>query len=143
EVRNITGVKIDQAYIGSCTGGRYNDLKIAADFVKGKKIAEGVRLLISPASKEIWDRCAKDGILQILSDAGATVLASSCGACLGIHSGALGEEEVCISSTNRNFIGRMGSKKSSVYLASPLTVIASAVKGEIVDPKCFDNGEEV
>ena len=104
---------------------------------KQKKIAEGIRLLISPASKEVWDRCAKEGILQILSDAGATVLASSCGACLGIHSGALGEGEVCISSTNRNFIGRMGSKKSSVYLASPLSVIASAIKGEITDPREF------
>ncbi len=140
EIKNITGIKIDQAYIGSCTGGRYNDLKVAAEFIKGKKIAEGVRLLISPASKEIWDRCAKDGILQILSEAGATVLASSCGACLGIHSGALGEDEVCISSPNRNFIGRMGSKKSSVYLASPLSVIASALVGEIVDPRKFMEG---
>ena len=137
EIKNVAGVKIDQAYIGSCTGGRYHDLKVAADLVKGRKIAEGIRLLISPASKEVWDRCAKEGILQILSDAGATVLASSCGACLGIHSGALGEGEVCISSTNRNFIGRMGSKKSSVYLASPLSVIASAIKGEITDPREF------
>lgn len=143
KAKDIKNIKIDQAYIGSCTGGRYNDLKIAADFIKGKKIAEGIRLLISPASKEIWDRCAKDGILQTLSDAGATVLASSCGACLGIHSGAIGEGEVCISSTNRNFLGRMGSKNSSVYLASPLTVIASAFKGEIVDPRFFNNEEEV
>ncbi|MGL4641751.1 MAG: 3-isopropylmalate dehydratase large subunit, partial [Cetobacterium sp.] len=143
KAKELKNIKIDQAYIGSCTGGRYNDLKIAAAFIKGKKIAEGTRLLISPASKEIWDRCAKDGILQILSDAGATVLASSCGACLGIHSGALGEGETCISSTNRNFIGRMGSKKSSVYLASPLTVIASAIKGEIVDPRFLSNEEGV
>ncbi|MGL5122765.1 MAG: 3-isopropylmalate dehydratase large subunit [Fusobacteriaceae bacterium] len=140
EVKNIKGIKIDQAYVGSCTGGRYNDLKIAADFIKGKKIAEGIRLLISPASKEIWNRCAKDGILETLSEAGATILASSCGACLGIHSGALGEDEVCISSTNRNFIGRMGSKKSSVYLASPLTVIASAITGEITDPEILMKG---
>ena len=98
---------------------------MAADILKERKIAEGVRLLISPASKEVWERCAKDGILQTLSEAGATVLASSCGACLGIHSGAIGEGEVCISSTNRNFIGRMGSKKGEVYLASPLSVAAA------------------
>lgn len=137
EIAKIEGVKIDQAYIGSCTGGRYNDLKLAADILKGRKIAEGVRLLISPASKEVWERCAKDGILQTLSEAGATVLASSCGACLGIHSGTIGEGEVCISSTNRNFIGRMGSKKGEVYLASPLSVAAAALTGYIVDPRKF------
>ena len=137
EIAKIEGVKIDQAYIGSCTGGRYNDLKLAADILKERKIAEGVRLLISPASKEVWERCAKDGILQTLSEAGATVLASSCGACLGIHSGAIGEGEVCISSTNRNFIGRMGSKKGEVYLASPLSVAAAALTGYIVDPRKF------
>lgn len=137
DIKNVIGEKIHQAYIGSCTNGRYNDLKMAADLLKGKKIAKGVRLLISPASRDVWERCAKEGILTSLSEAGATVLASSCGACLGIHSGAIGEGEVCISSTNRNFIGRMGSKKSEVYLASPLTVAASAIKGEISDPREF------
>lgn len=135
EIKNIQQVKVHQAYIGSCTGGRYNDLKVAADLLKGKKIAKGTRLLVSPASKEIWDRCAKDGTLSILSDAGATVLASSCGACLGIHSGAIAAGEVCISATNRNFLGRMGSKNSQVYLASPLSVAAAALAGKIVDPR--------
>ncbi len=137
EISNVNDVKINQAYIGSCTGGRYNDLKLAADFLKGKKVAKSVRLLISPASRKIWEECARDGILTTLSEAGAVVLASSCGACLGVHSGAIGAGEVCVSSTNRNFIGRMGSKKSDVYLASPLSVSASAVTGRLTDPRDF------
>ena len=128
---------INQAYIGSCTGGRYNDLKMAAELLKGKKIAKGVSLLISPASAWIWEKCARDGILSDLAEAGATILASSCGACLGVHSGAIGAGEVCVSSTNRNFLGRMGSKKSEVYLASPLSVAASAITGKLTDPREF------
>lgn len=135
EIKSVGKVAINQAYIGSCTNGRYHDLAQAAELLKGRRIAPGVRLLISPASREVWDRCAREGILSTLSEAGATVLASSCGACLGIHSGALGAGEVCISSTNRNFIGRMGSKNSQVYLASPLSVAASAVTGYITDPR--------
>jgi 3-isopropylmalate/(R)-2-methylmalate dehydratase large subunit len=136
-ISELEEVKIDQAYIGSCTGGRYYDLMMAAKVLKGHKVAKGVRLLISPASKEVWDMCAKDGILQTLSDAGAVVLAPSCGACLGIHSGALAPKEVCISSTNRNFLGRMGSKESFVYLASPVSVAAAAIEGKIVDPRKY------
>lgn len=135
EIGNVTNVPVHQAYIGSCTGGRYHDLKVAADFLKGKKVAKGVRLLVSPASSEVWKRCAGEGILNVLSEAGAVILASSCGACLGVHSGAIGEKEVCISSTNRNFIGRMGSKEGEIYLASPLSVAAAAVAGKIVDPR--------
>lgn len=137
DVIDIKNKKIHQAYIGSCTGGRYYDFKIAAEVLKGKKIAKGIRLLISPASKDIYDRCLKEGVLEILSDAGATILASSCGACLGIHSGAIGAGEVCISSTNRNFLGRMGSTKSEVFLGSPATVAASAITGFITDPREF------
>ena len=127
--------RVDQAYIGSCTGGRYHDLKTAGEFLKGKRIAKGVRLLISPASLEVWKRCSEEGILGTLAEAGAVILASSCGACLGGHSGAIGAKEVCISSTNRNFIGRMGSKESQIYLASPLSVAAAAVAGKITDPR--------
>ncbi len=134
-IKKLHDIKIHQAYIGSCTGGRYHDLKLAAELLKGKKIAKGIRLLISPASKKIWNECARDGILSTLSEAGATILASSCGACLGIHSGAIGKGEVCVSSTNRNFIGRMGSKESEVYLASPLSVAASAITGTLTDPR--------
>ena len=138
-VRPIAEVNtpIHQAYIGSCTGGRYNDLKMAADLLRGKQIAKGIRLLVSPASAWIWERCARDGILSDLAAAGATILASSCGACLGVHSGAIGAGEVCVSSTNRNFLGRMGSKKSEVYLASPLSVAASALTGRLTDPREF------
>ncbi len=134
-IEHVVGKKFDQAYIGSCTNGRYNDLKLAAEVLKGKKVADRVRLLVSPASKEVWDRCAKEGILTTLSDAGAIVLASGCGACVGLHSGVLAEGEVCLSTTNRNFIGRMGAKGAEIYLASPLTVAASAIVGEIVDPR--------
>lgn len=142
EVDNVRPIseaksKVNQIYIGSCTGGRYNDLKVAAQLLKGKKIAKGVRLLVSPASSWIWQRCAKDGILSDLAEAGATILASSCGACLGVHSGAIGAGEVCVSSTNRNFLGRMGSKKSEVYLASPLSAAACAITGELTDPREF------
>ncbi|OPL09477.1 MAG: 3-isopropylmalate dehydratase large subunit [delta proteobacterium ML8_F1] len=139
-VKNISEVghvTIDQAYIGSCTGGRYHDLKMAAELLKGKKVARGVRLLVSPASKEVWDECSRDGILKTLSEAGAVILASSCGACLGLHSGALAPGEVCLSSTNRNFLGRMGSKDSQVYLASPIAVAAAAIEGRIVDPRKY------
>ncbi len=128
---------IHQAYIGSCTGGRFHDLKAAAELLKGKKVAKGVRLLVSPASREVWAACDKAGILSALSDAGAVILGSSCGACLGVHSGAIGAGEVCVSSTNRNFIGRMGSKRGQVYLASPISVAASAVTGRLTDPREF------
>ena len=131
----VGDVRIDQAYIGSCTGGRYSDLKAAADLLKGKHIAPDRRLLVSPASRAIYNRCLKDGTLGILADAGATILASSCGACLGVHSGNIADGEVCVSTTNRNFLGRMGSKLSKVYLASPLTAAASAVAGRIIDPR--------
>ena len=129
------GIHIDQAYLGSCTGGRYTDLVQAARLLKGKKVMKGRRLLVSPSSKSIWERAAKDGILGTLSEAGAMVMGPTCGVCVGLHSGALADGEVCISSTNRNFIGRMGSKKAEIYLGSPLTVAAAAVAGEIVDPR--------
>lgn len=131
----VEGTEIHQAYIGSCTGGRYSDLKAAAAILRGRRIAGGVRLLVSPASKMVYDRCLKEGILEMLAEAGATILASSCGACLGIHSGTLADGETCISTTNRNFIGRMGSKSSLVYLSSPVTAAASAVAGHIIDPR--------
>lgn len=138
-VAEITSISepVHQAYLGSCTGGRYHDLKAAAVLLKGKKIAKGVRLLVSPASAEVWKACNRDGILTVLAEAGATILASSCGACLGVHSGALAAGETAISSTNRNFTGRMGSKEARIYLASPLSVAASALTGRITDPREF------
>lgn len=135
EVTDVKGTKVHQTYIGSCTGGRYNDLKAAASILQGRKVKSGTRLLVSPASQEVWLEANKAGILAVLVEAGATVLAPSCGVCVGLHSGLLAGGENCISSTNRNFLGRMGSKESNIYLASPLAVAASAVTGSITDPR--------
>ncbi len=134
-------VRVDQVYIGSCTGGRYNDLKMAAELLKGKRVDSRIRVLVSPASKDIYNECLKDGVLATLADAGCTILGSTCGACLGVHSGNIGDHEVCVSTTNRNFLGRMGSKTSGVYLASPLTAAATALTGYLTDPREFMEGE--
>lgn len=128
---NVSDVKIHQAYLGSCTGGRLNDLKAAAEYLRGKKVAKGVRLLVSPASRSIWKEAGRLGYLDTIAEAGGTILASTCGVCVGLHSGLIAAGETCISSSNRNFLGRMGSKEGSIYLASPLTVAASAVAGRI------------
>jgi 3-isopropylmalate/(R)-2-methylmalate dehydratase large subunit len=127
-------VEIDQAYLGSCTNGRIEDLRIAAKIVKGKKIHDGVRMLVVPATKEIFDVAMKEGLLKIFSDAGAYISGPTCGACLGGYMGVLAPGERCVSSTNRNFVGRMGDKSSEVYLASPAVVAASALRGRITDP---------
>lgn len=137
DVPEVSGVKVDQVYIGSCTGGRYNDLKSAADLLKGKKVDPGIRVLVSPASRDIYNECLKDGVLETLAEAGCTILGSTCGACLGVHSGNIGDNEVCVATTNRNFLGRMGSKSSGVYLASPLTAAATALTGRLTDPREF------
>jgi homoaconitate hydratase family protein len=134
-VTEVSGVPIDQAFIGSCTNGRIDDLEVAAKILKGKKIRKGVRLIITPASKETYMHAMHEGLLEIFMDAGAIVTNSTCGACVGGHLGVLGAGEVCISSTNRNFRGRMGHKDSSIYLASPATVAASALEGAITDPR--------
>lgn len=126
---------IHQAYLGSCTGGRLNDIRQAAQLLKGKKIAKGVRMLVSPASCAIWKQADEAGYLRTLADAGAVILASICSVCVGLHSGLLAAGETCISSSNRNFIGRMGSKQSRIFLGSPLTVAASAATGRITDPR--------
>ncbi len=130
-------MKIDQAYLGSCTGGRYNDLAAAAQVLKGHKVKKGTRLLVSPASQDIWMQASRDGILATLAEAGAVIMAPTCGVCVGLHSGLLADGEVCVSSTNRNFIGRMGSKKAKIYLGSPMTVAASAIAGTIADPRKY------
>lgn len=136
-VSSVNNVPIHQAYLGSCTGGRYHDLEMAAMILRGKKIAKGTRLLVSPASDEIWRRADRDGILGVLAEAGADILGPTCGVCVGLHSGMLAGGENCISSSNRNFIGRMGSKEAGIYLASPMTVAASAVTGYVTDPREF------
>ncbi|MDG1936820.1 MAG: 3-isopropylmalate dehydratase large subunit [Paracoccaceae bacterium] len=125
----------DVAYIGACTGAKYIDLLAAADVLKGRRIAKGVTLKVAPASLRDQHRAAEDGIMQILEDAGAEFLANSCGICAGYGEDRLAEGQVCISSTARNFKGRMGAQSSSVYLASPYTVAASAVTGMLTDPR--------
>lgn len=136
-VGTVAGTHVDQVYIGSCTGGRLSDLMAAAEILKGKHVADGCRLLISPASRLIWNQASRMGLLDILSEAGATVLASTCGACLGLHSGTIGSGEVCVSTTNRNFIGRMGSKYGDVYLAPAATAAATALEGRLADPRAY------
>jgi 3-isopropylmalate/(R)-2-methylmalate dehydratase large subunit len=129
------GTKIHYAFIGSCTNTRLEDLRAAAAVLKGKKLAAGVRLIIAPASKQVFNDALDDGTVAILSQAGATFITSGCGPCVGSHLGVPGDGEVVISSTNRNFRGRMGNPNALVYLASPAVVAASAVAGEIVEPE--------
>lgn len=126
---------IDQAYIGACTGAKYHDLRAAANIVRGRHVAPGVRFLIAPASRRALLRASRDGTLETLIEAGATILSSTCGACAGLGAGLLAAGEVGISSTNRNFPGRMGHPSAAVYLASPATVAASALCGQITDPR--------
>ncbi|NHI94628.1 MAG: 3-isopropylmalate dehydratase large subunit [Candidatus Lokiarchaeota archaeon] len=130
-------VTINQAFLGSCTNGRFEDLEIAAKIVEGKKIHEDVRMIVTPASQEVWLQAAKSGVSEILINAGAIICNPNCGACFGAHQGMLASGERCISSSNRNFQGRMGSEGAEVYLASPATVAASAIKGVIADPREF------
>ncbi len=130
----LKNVRIDQGFIGSCTNGRIEDVRAAAEILRGEKVSKDVRLIVSPASNKIFWQALKEGYLETLIDAGAIVCNSTCGPCFGGHLGILAKDEVCISTSNRNFIGRMGSKDSEVYLASPYTVAASSLYGEITDP---------
>lgn len=127
-------VEIDQAYLGSCTNGRIEDLRVAAGILKKRKVKKGVRMIVVPATTRIYAQAMKEGLLDTFIKAGAYVSGPTCGACLGGYMGVLAENEVCVSSTNRNFIGRMGHKKSKVYLANPAVVAASAVSGRITNP---------
>jgi homoaconitate hydratase family protein len=128
-------VAIDQAFIGSCTNGRIEDLRLAAQILKGKKVKNGVRALVIPASQEVYAQALKEGLVEAFTEAGALVCGATCGPCLGGHIGVLASGETCVSTSNRNFIGRMGSPEASVYLASPATVAASALKGKLTDPR--------
>ena len=139
-LRDVTAgapVKLNQGYIGSCTGGRVEDIAIAGQILKGRHIAPYTRLIIVPASSQVMQECMNVGYIQDLIAEGATVTTPGCGACLGAHEGVLASGEVCITSTNRNFPGRMGATDAQLYLASPATVAASMVRGEITDPRDF------
>jgi homoaconitate hydratase family protein len=134
-ISEVKGLPVQQAYLGTCTNGRLSDLHEAAAILKGKHIAPGVRLLVIPASRGIYQAAIADGTLAILVEAGAMVGPPGCGPCLGAHQGLLAPGERCISSSNRNFQGRMGSKDAEVFLGSPLTVAASALTGVLTDPR--------
>jgi len=134
-VSQVGKVRVDQIVVGSCTNGRLDDLAVGAKILKGKKIAKGVRMLIFPASFRIYQQALKLGYLADLVRAGAVIMNPGCGCCLGVHQGALGDGEVALSTTNRNFKGRMGNPKAEVYLCSPAVAAASALTGYITDPR--------
>jgi len=133
-VSELKEISIDQVVIGSCTNGRYSDLKIAADILKGKKVARNVRLIVIPATQAVYRQAMKEGVLDIFLEAEAAVSTPTCGPCLGGHMGILAEGEKALATTNRNFVGRMGHPKSEVYLASPAVAAASAITGKITHP---------
>jgi 3-isopropylmalate/(R)-2-methylmalate dehydratase large subunit len=134
-VSEVRGKPVNQAVLGSCTNGRLEDLKAAAEILKGKKVDPSTRLLVYPASRDVYLQAMEEGVLRELAEAGGILCNPSCGPCFGGHVGLLWKGEVCISSTNRNFKGRMGSPEAEVYLASPATVAASALRGVITDPR--------
>jgi 3-isopropylmalate/(R)-2-methylmalate dehydratase large subunit len=134
-IREAVGVKIHQAFLGSCTNGRIGDLRKAAAILKGRKVHPEVRLIVTPASQAIYAQAIEEGLISIFVDAGALVTNPGCGVCLGGHLGVLASGETCISTSNRNFRGRMGSFDAYIYLASPETVAASAIAGAIADPR--------
>jgi len=136
-ISEIGEVHVSQAFLGSCTNGRLEDLEVAAQILKGRQVNPKTRMLVAPASQEVILEATKAGYTEILMEAGAHIMPAGCGPCPGGHMGLLGAGEVCISSTNRNFPGRMGSEKSSVYLGSPATVVASAIEGRIADPRKY------
>jgi len=128
-------IEIDQVMIGSCTNGRLEDLRIASEIVKGKKVAKKTRMIVTPATQKVFLQAQKEGLIDILIEAGAVVSNPTCGACLGGYMGILGDNERCVSTTNRNFVGRMGARSSEIYLANSAVAAASAIAGKLVDPR--------
>jgi 3-isopropylmalate/(R)-2-methylmalate dehydratase large subunit len=133
-VSQIAPVKVDQVFIGSCTNARIEDLRVAAHVLGDEKVADGVRLMVIPATQRVWRQANAEGLLDRFAAAGATVSTPTCGACLGAHMGVLGPDEVCVSTSNRNYVGRMGDPSAQVYLANPAVAMAAAVAGEVVHP---------
>lgn len=135
EIREVAGLPIDQCVIGSCTNGRISDMRIAAEILKGKKVAKGVRCIVIPATQAIYLQCVREGLVEIFIEAGAVFSVPTCGPCLGGHMGILAEGERAVSTTNRNFVGRMGHPSSEIVLASPAVAAASAITGVLTDPE--------
>ncbi|MGH9911989.1 MAG: aconitase/3-isopropylmalate dehydratase large subunit family protein [Nitrososphaeraceae archaeon] len=136
-VEELADMEIDQAFIGSSTNGRIEDLEVAARILKGRKVHRNTRCVVTPASVKVYEDAIKRGYVEIYLQSGAVFTNATCGACVGTHLGALGENEICISSSSRNFVGRMGALSSKIYLASPATVTASAIEGKIADPRKY------
>lgn len=134
-VREVEGIQIDEAFIGSCTNGRMEDLRVACEILEGRKVFPAVRLIVIPASYQVYMQALQDGLIESILEAGGIVEAPTCGPCIGGSLGLLASDEVAIATIRRNFVGRMGSRESQAYLASPATVAASAVMGEITDPR--------
>jgi 3-isopropylmalate/(R)-2-methylmalate dehydratase large subunit len=135
DVREVGRIEIDQVVIGSCTNGHLDDLRVAARVLKGKKIASSLRLIVIPATQEIYHQALKEGLIEIFLTAGSVISPPTCGPCLGGHMGILAKGEKALTTTNRNFRGRMGHAESEIYLSNPAVAAASAVKGTICHPE--------
>jgi len=135
-VSEIEGLEVDQVFLGSCTNGRVEDLEVAARILKGEKINRKTRMIVVPASRRVYLEALKKGLMEIFVEAGCTVCNPGCGPCVGAHQGVPAEGEIVLSTANRNFVGRMGCDKADIYLCSPITAAASAIKGKIVEYKC-------
>ena len=133
KVSELSDIKVNQVYVGTCTNGRLEDMRTVAKILKGKKVHNDVRMLICPASPDVYKASLKEGLLEIFMDAGAVILPPGCGPCVGVHAGTLGDGEVCLATQNRNFQGRMGNTKGEIYLASPYVAAYTAINGYISD----------
>ncbi len=139
DISEVEGTPIDEVYIGTCTNGRYSDLKMAAELLKGKRVSPNVRFIVAPASREVLLKAMDDGIIRTFVEAGAAVVTPGCGPCVGTHNGVPADGERVLSTANRNFKGRMGNPNAFIYLGSPLVAAATALEGRIADPRKYLN----